>query len=202
MKLFPWILMHPNIPKPLHGMAPRVILGEEWWRKTKRESKQSLHQHCWSCGVHKSEAKYHKWLEAHECYSINYKTGEVRYAGTAALCHACHNYIHDGRCQMLVAQDEMTFEKYEDIISRGNKLLRQWVEFVGGSWIGGKVPYESTLLFRKYNHLINSDKIAWADGDCKWEDFHMVVGGERHERNHKTYDDWLAYHDSFSTVDN
>ena len=99
---FPWLLFHPNIPKPLHGLAPRIILGETWWQTTKKEAKAKLNQHCWACGIHKSSSKYHQWLEAHECYSINYGLGRVEYVGTCALCHACHNYIHDGRMLMMV----------------------------------------------------------------------------------------------------
>lgn len=31
MKLKPEILCQPNVPTPLHGMAPRVVFGESWW---------------------------------------------------------------------------------------------------------------------------------------------------------------------------
>ncbi|MGB5770131.1 MAG: hypothetical protein WBM32_09705, partial [Crocosphaera sp.] len=63
MNKYPWLLFHPNIPKPLHGLAPRVIKGDKWFNQTKQETKAKLNQHCWACGVHKYDAKYHRWLE-------------------------------------------------------------------------------------------------------------------------------------------
>ncbi|CCQ55391.1 MAG: hypothetical protein MK111_21910 [Crocosphaera sp.] len=31
--------MHPNIPKPLHGMPPRTLKDRKWWEKTKATAK-------------------------------------------------------------------------------------------------------------------------------------------------------------------
>ena len=64
MNKFPWLFHLPNIPLPLHGLAPRVIKGQKWWSDTKKEAKAKLNQHCWACGVHKYDALSHRWLEA------------------------------------------------------------------------------------------------------------------------------------------
>ena len=37
-KLRPELLIHPNIPKPLHGVAPRKIMGQKQWDNRKEKS--------------------------------------------------------------------------------------------------------------------------------------------------------------------
>jgi hypothetical protein len=193
---FPWLLFHPNIPKPLHGLAPRIILGEKWWNETKKAAKAKLNYHCWACGIHQSQAKYHQWLEAHECYSINYNLGRVEYVGTCALCHACHNYIHDGRMLIMVEQGELDIEKYEAIIEHGETVLKRWFKAKGWQWQGYKEAYLPMKLYSDiYPTLpIFSQKIQWVDGDCEWEDYHLIVEGKRYEIKHKSPEDWRNHY--------
>ena len=124
MKLRPEILLHPNIPKPLHGVNPRSIMGQEWWDVQRRIAYASTEYHCAACGVHKSEAEYHQWLEAHELYEFDYPKGRLTMIEIVPLCHACHNFIHSGRMTALVDKGEMEESKRKAILKRGNNIFK------------------------------------------------------------------------------
>jgi hypothetical protein len=119
------ILCHPNIPKPLHGINPRTVYGTAWWDRERKKAYEKAHFMCEACLTHKTEAEYHQWLEAHEFYTFDYKRGRVTFDHLVALCHACHQYIHDGRMNMLVVQGEMDWSKRDAIIARGDRLLAE-----------------------------------------------------------------------------
>lgn len=121
----PEILLCPNIPKPMHGLAPRVVLGGSWWDKTRKEAYDSTNRRCIACGVHKYRAKARKWLEGHELYHTDYRLGRLTYLETVPLCHFCHNYIHDGRLQMLLEKGLVHHQKYAAIIQHGNRVLAE-----------------------------------------------------------------------------
>lgn len=121
----PEILLHPNIVKPLHGLAPREIKGKSWWDKQRQIAYQSTDFHCAACGIHKSRAKYHKWLEAHELYEFDYPRGQMIFKEIVPLCHSCHNFIHSGRLQILFDKGEIEEEKYLDIMDHGNLIIKK-----------------------------------------------------------------------------
>ena len=165
--LRPELLLHPNIPKPLHGMNPRSILGTNWWDKMRQRAYVENNYCCWACGVHKSQANYHQWLEAHENYNINYRRGKVKLTEIVALCHSCHNFIHSGRMSALVRKGEMPYDKMKDIHNYGNTVLRE---------AGIKNPAP------------DASKIA------PWHKWHLVLNGKKYYSKFKSYDEWLEYY--------
>jgi len=119
----PKILTHPNIPKPLHGISPRVVLGQEWWDTERRKAYAAANYRCEACDVPKQDAKYHQWLEAHEYYAFDYKHGRLKLLKVVALCHSCHRFIHDGLMRVMVSSGDMTGEMYDAIIEHGTAIL-------------------------------------------------------------------------------
>lgn len=166
----PELLTHPNIPKPLHGVNPRSILGDEWWNYQRQVSYAKNNYCCWACGVHKSLARYFPWIEAHESYKYNFEKGEAKLIEIVALCHSCHNYIHDGRMQMMVQSGEMSEEKYLDIKNHGDKIIE-----------------ENNLYADKY---ANSHAFKVAD----WDKWHIVIGNKSYYSKFKDFDEWREFY--------
>ena len=90
------LLFCPNTPKPLHGMSPRSILGDEWWDKERIKAYRKFFNHCQACGTHKSDALYHRWLEAHEVYHFDYPFMSPSIAGNS-WAMSCLSQLHPRR---------------------------------------------------------------------------------------------------------
>lgn len=158
----PEILTSPNIPQPMHGLAPRTILGENWWNRTRRACYKSTNFHCIACGVHKYQARNRQWLEGHEVYDIDYLLGRMTFVEVVPLCTFCHNYIHDGRLRWLLETGKVHHAKYAAIIQHGDKVLR-----------------EAGLIRETYN-----------GPTADWEDWRLVIDGAEYEPLYKSFEDW------------
>jgi len=160
----PEILLCENIPQPLHGVAPRVVLGQKWWDQERKAAYRSTQFHCLACGVSKHQAKYHKWLEGHEIYDIDYAKGRSIYIRTVPLCHFCHNYIHDGRLTALLQQCKIHQGKYVQIVQHGNRVL-------------SKAGLERATLRQRGKELERKHRKGEI---AEWSDWRMVVNGEEY----------------------
>ena len=120
----PELLLGPPIPAPMHGMAPRVVLGVNWWNRTRRAAYASTNWHCVACGVFKKDAKSRAWLEAHELYEIDFLLGKMTYVEAVPLCTYCHHYCHPGRMRYLLEENKITHAKYAAIVQHGDAVLK------------------------------------------------------------------------------
>lgn len=170
----PAILLCPNVPKPLHGVNPRTILGDNWWNRTRREAYASTNYRCKACGVHKTKAKYHAWLEGHEWYIIDYEAGLMTYTHTVPLCHFCHNYIHDGRMRNLLRKGDLHHSKYAQIIKHGDEVLRQ----AGLSRLSG-VDRDAAI-----REAILDNRIA------RWDEWRLSLFGKLYPPKYKDAAHW------------
>jgi hypothetical protein len=178
----PAILLHPNIPKPMHGVNPRTIMGQEWWDEQRQRAYEENNFCCWACGVHKSQAVYHKWLEAHECYEIDYIAGRMYMRIIVALCHSCHNFIHSGRMDMMVRQGQMPESKMNSIIAHGNRIKRA----AKLSFTDYPLWLSKTLASMRKSDVINQF--------AAWADWRMVINDVEYSPVHKSFEEWREFY--------
>lgn len=148
----PSLLLHPNIPKPLHQLAPRTIYGDTWWQDIRLRVKTAQNHTCAACGNQPGIDSASPYLSCHETYEVDYSISRARYIKTVALCNLCHLFIHSGFLQVMVDKGQITEERREMIMDRGVAMLReaglikQWKEkqrssrsVNSGPWAGWKL---------------------------------------------------------------
>lgn len=181
LELKPSILCHPNIPKPMHGLNPRIIMGKEWWDVERQKVYASTNYHCVACGVPKIDAKKHKWLEAHEFWHIDYNTGICEITSIEPLCHYCHNFIHSGRLRMILGKEKSENE-VKEILEHGLAILAQHKLKC--------FPYTLELAqnldcntYKVKSYRLPRDTVAWSD----WK---LIWNGNEYKSKHKNFADW------------
>jgi len=197
MEIRPEILTHPNIPKPLHGLAPRVIFGAKWWNEQRQLAYAKNDYHCMACGVHKSKAKYHQWLEAHENYNIDYKNFTAEIKEITPLCHSCHNFIHSGRLLKLFLDGTIDYNRAFYILDSRMKLLEKnnLKPFFGSRYAYYKLKYIGLTNHDIYNKLIDDgytmdNLTADADYDKNWSKWKLILNGKAYYSLYENYENW------------
>jgi len=187
MIIRPELLGGINTPKPLHGVNPRTIKGVDWWNAKRQEVYKSTDYHCLACGVHKSNAKKHKWLEAHEEFKADYTTGKCEIISIVPLCHYCHNFIHSGRLNMIMGVEKSENE-VKEILEHGFSLLSKY----NLKAFPFTIKFANDIGARTFNVLPNIIKIA----NLKWEDFSLTFEGDTYHSKFKSIDEFNEFYRS------
>lgn len=181
------ILLHPNIPKPLHGLNPRT-LDPVWWEVRRREAYRRFNDHCWACRTHKSKSRYRKYLDAHECYVINYQEGTATFVGVSALCYSCHNYIHDGRMLALCAKRRFPVSRYNAIITHGNRILsKNGIDFK-------KQPGEQLMVPLFDNPFVEEPGRMRANTTPRWSQWRLILGETTYRPLYNSEEEWRKHY--------
>jgi len=186
LKLKPEILTHPNIPKPLHGISPRTIMGDVWWDEKRKEVYASTDYHCIACSIHKTEAKKYQWLEAHEYWKIDYKTGVCKIESIEPLCHYCHSFIHSGRLKMIMGKEKSKNEVVE-ILEHGFKILddNKLKCFPFTLQLARELGAK-TFKVKAYRININ--------GTIKWKDWKLIFDSKEYYSNFFNMSQWKTFY--------
>jgi len=182
----PTILTHPNIPKPLHGLNPRSLKGQEWWDRTRHAAYASTGFRCLACGVPKAEAKGPRWLEGHEYWSIDYQRGIATVERIVPLCHYCHNFIHSGRLQM-IAGKEKTKKECVEILEHGFQILKAHkLKAFPPTLDVARALGAKTFGVRGYKIKVNEE--------LRWQDWRMILDGQEYRSNFPDAQAWRSHY--------
>ena len=124
---------------------------------------------CWACNVPQDQAAYYKRLEAHEAYQIDYLKGSMKLDYVTALCHSCHSFIHKGRLSVLMQSGKISRQKYTNVMHHGLKVLHE---------AGYDLPGQQD----EFAHV-------------SWQEWHLVIEGEKYFSKFKDKDAWRAYYE-------
>lgn len=80
------LIAMPNIPRPLHGVNPRTILGGPTWNRMRRRCYAMAENTCEICGA-KPENLRHR--HGHEVYEIDYVNGTAKFVKVFCVCSLC-----------------------------------------------------------------------------------------------------------------
>lgn len=177
----PEVLMHPNIPKPLHGVNPRTIMGQAAWDVLRREVYAENNYHCVACGVAKTKAQKHKWLEAHEYYDIDYRTGRVTIKKIIALCHFCHNFIHSGRLTMICGKEKSEKECIA-ILEHGFRVLKE------NDLLCFPVTMELAEALGAETYGVQAYEPP--ESDVHWSEWRLIYEGNEYAPLFADYEEW------------
>jgi len=183
----PEILTHPNIPKPLHGLNPRTLLGKEWWDKTRYGAQEDYDYCCAACGVPKQEAKKHQWLEGHEYWNIDYTTGICEVVKIVPLCHYCHNFIHSGRLINLYSLGKKPKKEVIEILEHGFKILSEnSLDCFPGTL---KVAERVGARMFKVKAYTLPQEVA-----LPWNGYKLRLEGKLYNSLFRSYEEWEEYY--------
>lgn len=139
------IITMPNVPHPLHTLAPRTILGAQTWNHMRNRCYYEANYTCEACGAKVKTEYYddgtvhHQYhddgtiakrnLHAHELYTYDYNKGTARFERCVALCECCHvRFIHSGRMFTMYKNNDplMTAERVLGGIEHGFQQIKKY----------------------------------------------------------------------------
>lgn len=182
----PKILSMPNIPKPLHGLNPRSIMGKQAWDIRRHDVYASTQFHCAACGVHKAQAEKHSWLEAHELFEIDYNNCRATLVEIVPLCHFCHAFIHSGLTRIRARNGQISAHEVRRIMSHGCDVLRR---------DGSRIFLGTAQLCQLVGVDCSDIECLPIPNDCEsWSDWRMVWRGREYRGKFKTFKEWERHY--------
>jgi len=161
--LQPELLGQANIPKPLHGINPRTIMGDKLWARQRKVIVQAT-PYCKACG------KQTTMLDVHEDYTIDYPKATMKLNSYVPLCKFCHQFIHSGLLAVLIAKKSIPKALGIDILKHGISICRE----------NNVKVFISTFELANKLGVNTKDVKFWkpAPSYKSWEDWRLIFGNK------------------------
>lgn len=194
--LRPLIAM-PNIPRPLHGVNPRTLLGPSTWNHMRRYCYNQADDTCEICG-HKPDdlRKRH----GHEVYEIDYANGTAKFVRVVCVCSLCHlGCIHTGRALTLWKNGNLLYPT--DFLLKGAEHAFKIISEYNRDHPKANLRAYSTFLdYLKHEELrepmeklIEKYGIKFyteVEDMVEWKDWKLIVGNQEYPTPYATEKDW------------
>lgn len=193
------LLCMPNIPKPLHGLAPRIIEGQSKWNLMRTKCYMDADYQCQACGKYLGSGK----CEAHELYSVDWSKQLSKFERCVCLCKDCHAFIHSGRTFSMYQRGEKLYNKYclQKIAKKAFKVIsaynntvpeEQKLRMYGtimewlkdkelGKWLEPMINHYDVRLYGAKKAY--EDKKSWS----KWR---LIYNEKKYEPKYKDANEW------------
>lgn len=192
------LITMPNIPKPLHALPPRNIMGRTAWDRARKLCYFKANYKCEICGCEPPKGNLH----AHELYTIDYLEGTSTFNRCIAICKQDHDFIHSGRLVTLFKEGNTLYPKSYvlKVVEKGFKLVSDYnKEHPGEEPLRVfdtfldylRVPEladEMAELIRKYDIKFYCSPRRPA----RWDKWRLVWRGKEYKTPYKNYEEWMA----------
>lgn len=196
--LRPLIAM-PNIPRPLHGVNPRTLLGASTWNHMRKLCYAQANDTCEICG-YKPENLRHR--HGHEVYEIDYAHGTAKFVKVFCLCSLCHlACIHTGRAltlwkkknplyptEFLLKGAEHAFKIIHDYnVEHSDADLRAYstfLDYLKHDELKGTMEE----LIRKYDIKFYTE----VEDMAEWGDWKLIIGNREYPTPYASKEEWRA----------
>lgn len=192
------VLCMPNVPKPMHSLAPRVIEGTAKWNIMRTKCYMDADYTCEACGTYLGAGNG----QAHELYSTDWEHQRLIFERCVCLCKMCHGlFIHSGRAYSLYLKGDPQctatkmlkaakhcFQVIADYNVTAKEPLRAYGALI--SWL--KDPELGKWLapmVEQYNIKFYSPEDAH-EGSQDWGKWRLIYKGEEYEPKYQNAKEW------------
>lgn len=195
------IITMPNVPAPLHGLAPRTILGNATWTHMRKKCYFDADYKSQISGIDLDGSNSDLKCNAHELYSYDYTKGTAYFERAVCISPVEHNFIHSGRMLTMYKKGNPLMPKAYLLkaVENGFKIIHDWNK----SHPNGKqlrayatlADYATTPgIADEICELIDKYDIKFYKEDpqytAKWGEWSLIVGNKEHPTPYKDREEW------------